>query len=508
MKLLYRWQNYRYFPYERLLASRELQSLSSFQPIEHTDGLTLPVTENWKEIAHRSTYFSSVIADDGTIHVPLQAQLEASSNGNHAAKNGVAHAPVKRQSTRYSVHGLHEYRGKFNPQIVRAILNLLNVSPQATVLDPFCGSGTTLVECIHSDIHAIGFDLNPLAVFISNAKVKALSVKAEVLSKQLDKILYRFDAELRKFTLVDNDDPRLSYLGKWFDAHILLTIECLKTIIEDEAAANAPIFLTMVSDLLRDYSFQEPADLRIRRRRTPLPEKLLLTAFDEKARDFLRILKASQLVVGVPTTKSRATHCDSRYPVSGSNEKFDVGITSPPYATALPYIDTQRLSLIWLELCPPKELADLEARLTGSRELVKGKKVDTNAIVRENSYRLPMNIHALCVQLLNSLADTDGFRRKAVPFLLYRYFSDMQSIFENLTNIFKPKAPFALVVGHNHTVIGGQRFDIDTPQHLAEVASKCGWTHEESIPLQTYQRFDIHSSNAVKQETLLVLRRN
>jgi site-specific DNA-methyltransferase (cytosine-N4-specific) len=83
----------------------------------------------------------------------------------------------------------------------------------------------------------------------------------------------------------------------------------------------------------------------------------------------------------------------------------------------------------------------------------------------------------------------------------------MQTVFENLIHLFKAQAPFALVVGHNHTVIGGQRYDINTPRLLADVAIRRGWVHKESIPLQTYQRYDLHSSNAVKQETLLVLRR-
>ncbi len=46
---------------------------------------------------------------------------------------------------------------------------------------------------------------------------------------------------------------------------------------------------------------------------------------------------------------------------------FDAAITSPPYATALPYIDTQRLSLIWLGFASPKEVKVLENNLIGSR---------------------------------------------------------------------------------------------------------------------------------------------
>ena len=50
-------------------------------------------------------------------------------------------------------------------------------------------------------------------------------------------------------------------------------------------------------------------------------------------------------------------------------ETYDAAITSPPYAMALPYIDTQRLSLVWLGLVEPGGIAGLEAELIGSREL-------------------------------------------------------------------------------------------------------------------------------------------
>jgi len=51
------------------------------------------------------------------------------------------------------------------------------------------------------------------------------------------------------------------------------------------------------------------------------------------------------------------------------DNQFDIARTSPPYATALPYIDTSRLSLVWLKLTPPSKIKDLEYRLLGSREI-------------------------------------------------------------------------------------------------------------------------------------------
>ncbi len=70
----------------------------------------------------------------------------------------------------------------------------------------------------------------------------------------------------------------------------------------------------------------------------------------------------------------------------------------------------------------------------------------------------------------------------------------------------RPGAPFALIVGHNHTVLGGVRHEIDTPTHLAGLAADAGWTVEELLPLQTYRRYGYHVSNAVRRETLVIFR--
>src|SRR5438034_11237310 len=119
------WQLYWYFTYERRLAEREVESLLRSQPLPVAHGLqvTLPIFP--KRDIDRLTYFRAASLN-GTVTVePLQARLEASARLQSASKSAGPRLSLARQSTRYSAHGLHEYRGKFNPQIVRAVLNLV-----------------------------------------------------------------------------------------------------------------------------------------------------------------------------------------------------------------------------------------------------------------------------------------------------------------------------------------------------------------------------------------------
>lgn len=487
---------YKYFPYELELAKREVETLLPNAALsETTKGLQLHGSFD-EEATRRLVYFAGV--SDAERYTPtLQSQLER-VNGNGP----------NRQSTRYSAHGLHEYKGKFNPQIVRAILNILDIPVGSRVLDPFCGSGTSLLECVHLGMNAVGTDINPLAIFIANAKLVAISVSAGALRADLAKVIKR--ERTIKLPKTGRDLAREEYLLAWFTPEVFEQIERLRLAIEEVGQPLSAPLLAIASNLLRDYSLQDPNDLRIRRRKSPLPNTPLITAYEEAAVEFIDKLEDAQQIVTTGAPTARAILTDSREATAkalGNSEVFDCALTSPPYATALPYIDTQRLSLVWLGLIPPSEILPLEARLVGSRE-VRGQQTKRILIdqLLGNAAGLPEGQASYCRMLQEALGEKDGFRRQAVPLLLYRYFAGMAQVFSSMRPLMRKDAPFALIVGGNHTVLSGKRFDINTPQHLAEIASSCGWTHVETVPLQTYQRYGYHVDNAVTAEAMVIVR--
>ena len=375
------------------------------------------------------------------------------------------------------------------------------------ILDPFCGSGTTLVECTHMGIPAIGLDINPLAVYITNAKLGALSIPYSKLQLALEKLLLDYK-NYRKSHISNILSEREIYLLKWFPEEIYVDIELFKKLCIEMDEDIRSIFLIILSNHLRDYSNQEPADLRIRKRKSPFPTKSLIVAFEESANQFIRNLKGTQEVLGVLPQICKAYNLDSRSSKDIDSievDRFNGVITSPPYATALPYIDTQRLSLVWLDFCEAKKINHMEGTLVGSREFNEVNKKEWLQKMIANEDNIPQNIHQLCLELQNAIGDNDGFRRKVVPTLLYRYSSDMQKMFGLVIGRVAQGAKYSLIVGHNHTVLGGKRFDIDTPKLLVELAQNVGWILAESIELQTYQRYGLHHKNAIGKETCIIL---
>ena len=253
------WHNYRYYPYERELAQREVAGLLS-DPVLHEMpyGFDL-IGENDPILADRITYFAGV-SDGCNAEETLQSRLESSAR---SSKNRQALGIQFTVSTNIKGNSTRKWSGHFSIS--------LGIMPGHRVLDPFCGSGTTLVECSHIGVTSYGIDLNPFAVFLSNAKLQALATPVSELRTTLHRLLASIeDTEYPDIAVMD--DPRGIYLESWFDSRILHTIESLRETIEIIAGDSAPFFLVLASNLLRDYSFQDPNDLRIRRRKSRLPD--------------------------------------------------------------------------------------------------------------------------------------------------------------------------------------------------------------------------------------------
>lgn len=94
--------------------------------------------------------------------------------------------------TGYATHGLFPYRGKFHPQMVRGILNVLGLRPGSVVLDPMAGSGTTLVEAAIMGIRSIGIDVSPFCKLLASTKIDALDPSAGLAALSPDVILDAF----------------------------------------------------------------------------------------------------------------------------------------------------------------------------------------------------------------------------------------------------------------------------------------------------------------------------
>ncbi len=103
----------------------------------------------------------------------------------HADRSAVTQAYFEEGqfSTGYATHGLFPYRGKFHPQLIKGLINILNIQKGETILDPMAGSGTTNIEAALMGIDSIAIDVSPFCQFMIKTKYEALTIDLKLLEK-------------------------------------------------------------------------------------------------------------------------------------------------------------------------------------------------------------------------------------------------------------------------------------------------------------------------------------
>lgn len=518
-------------PFERHLAVAELSALSgaSVSPEDRLEtNLEVASRISAQALATRLSFYESVCTGRQQI-ATSQVLREATL---YVARNGIPIPEIKRQlpvregatlpnrrCLRYGTHGIHEYRGKFFPQLVRSLINIAKVPTGGLVADPMCGSGTTLVEATLGQCRGFGLDMNPLSVFMSNVKCSLLRADPDLLADEyhavrddlLDAKPRPAAKRLSHFRTLHPKDQ--DYLKGWFAPQVLEDLDIVAAriaMVTDKIVRN---FMRLaLSNILRRVSWQKEDDLRIRKDIRPDVEIDPIREFLEELGRSVRIVTAFLYQIrGSLLGEPQAIEGDARGIAdhwSGLAGKVHTVITSPPYATALPYLDTDRLSLCYLGLLSRDAHRNRDKEMIGNREITEGIRREYWVRLRKQAKSLPKSVVTLIgkIDLLNTNTNI-GFRRKNLPALLAKYFFDMREVLAGISAVLRPGAPAFVVVGDNHTIAGGRRVDIETAKLLAEIGTSVGLEEGQHLPMEMLVSRDIFRRNAVGSETILELRK-
>ena len=135
---------------------------------------------NPQEYIERTAYAKSFEEKD-TLHFLRYSEIseEVKKNRTSAAnsyfKNGLF-------STGYATHSLFPYRGKFHPQLIKGIINILGIKKGETILDPMAGSGTTNIEASLLGIDSYAIDISPFCQLMTKTKYEALKIDLDLLN--------------------------------------------------------------------------------------------------------------------------------------------------------------------------------------------------------------------------------------------------------------------------------------------------------------------------------------
>lgn len=382
----------------------------------------------------------------------------------------VACLPTAERAT----HLLHPYPAKLLMHIPFFFLaNSLLSQKGDTVADPFCGSGTVLLESQLASRVAVGADSNPLARLLTS--VKTTPIAGSTLDSASDRLLARIPDRSR------NGKPDVVNLDHWFYPHVTRQLQCLYEAIEATRRQDVrDFFRVCFSNCVRKVSLADPRlSVPVRLREGQYPEGHALREKTDAHLRRLRRINVSAVFEEVLATSRRRLasiepllsdsppagilSCDARQLHSApsrngasNDRKIQLVVTSPPYPGAQKYIRSSCLSLGWLGLCGSDELLKYKLQTIGREEFRQAEYTDLATSGIPAADRILRVIHAK-----NPVRAT----------IASTYLSEMRDAIKEIWRQLRVGGYFVLVAANNQ--IAGREFK--TQDFLRVIAEEVGF---------------------------------
>ncbi len=393
----------------------------------------------------------------------------------------------------HPLHSIHAFPAKFPPQLPQAFINGLT-EPGDIVLDPMAGSGTTILEALLAGRDAVGFDIDPLAIMLSRAKVTSFH------RAQLEELGSEIVARARYTVLSDNgllrqelnkffDLKTLEFIQYWFARPTQLELFALKKEIERVEDNSARLFMELTFSgiiitksggvsLAFDLAHTRPHRAKVVKtqtgevilgeelahsnvRRVQILTKVLRSPLDEFEKRLKRNLASLEGFSGSTSAAYLGPGDAQRLPLSGAS--IDLIVTSPPYiSNAIDYMRAHKFTLVWWRY-PVDALSEKRKGYIGG-EALDSVQLET---LPDDTARLVARIAAI-----------NAKKGRVV----HRYYSEMTRVLNEMYRVLKPGKCAVLVVGTS--IIQGQDTHIDAC--LADIGRSIGF----EVPPPGIRRLD------------------
>jgi DNA modification methylase len=344
----------------------------------------------------------------------------------------------KNQLTKQYTHSYHDYPAKMIFPIANQLFKMYAVK-NGVVLDPYCGSGTTLVEAVRHEMKAFGFDLNPLARLIAQTKTYKLDVdKLKLLIKKFDELI---NLKPNGEKIPDNFKiDGISDVNFWFKSPVIEKLISIKEFvfnIDDPKLRD--FFKVAFSETVRESSNTRKNEFKLYRyapekleKHNPDPYKIMTEKIKRNFQSYLDMEMFMSERTWYEATVLDFNSCLG-IPNTMLNEgSIDLIVTSPPYGdskTTVAYGQYSRLSSAWLEFLKPEQV---DNKLMGGR--------------KKNIEKLPSKKLNKCISEILSI---DEQRAKEV----FSFYKDLFDSISNVSKLIKNNGYVCYVVG-NRTVKG------------------------------------------------------
>lgn len=239
----------------------------------------------------------------------------------------------------HEVEGIHPYPAKFIADLPGAFLDALPLAPDTLVMDPFCGSGTTLAEAQRRGHSTVGVDLNPIACLMARVKTSPLPVG--VLSSAA-RVLQEMEREQTV------QIPLIPNLYHWFQRPIQVALARLTDAIGTMPEAHRDFLRLAASSIIVRVSNQE-SDTRYAAVDKDVTISDVYDGFKRACDKLFEALSARNYeLVSAQTLEGDLLKID----LSAYHSRVGMIITSPPYPNAYEYWLYHKYRMWWLGYDP------------------------------------------------------------------------------------------------------------------------------------------------------------
>jgi tRNA G10 N-methylase Trm11 len=368
------------------------------------------------------------------------------------------------------LHYLHKYKGKGDPRISRALINLLNVKQGDTILDPFAGSGAFIADAPTMGINAIGIEILNIGKMIAEVKcdlgmniVRTRNAMIK-LFESIDGSLFKQDMRNELTELKDKIKENTNHSSGYvkIEPHlgkILSLKKEIETIKENEIKK---FFLILLSQQIVEFSEKNRAWDIVNSFRSYVEDRYLTLYATQKMAEILD--------VNFDISKAKIIKGDSTNMSMLKDNSIDGILTSPPYFDALDYIGNNKISILILNLNQDLSWASTKAFYEAKhRDEVEHETLPTFISDRYFSIQLPNS----SIELVDLLKKSKRIYKAEI---VENYLKMMKLSFEECYRVLKNNKYYLMVVSKCHSwIIDGKEELIETSPILADLGKSMGF---------------------------------
>ncbi|MHA2249167.1 MAG: DNA methyltransferase [Candidatus Kariarchaeaceae archaeon] len=363
------------------------------------------------------------------------------------------------------------------PEVVNRLISFLS-KENDIVLDPFCGSGTIVLEATQLNRKCIGIDINPLAIKIARAKTTILD--PDLLSQEYPKILklVQNQANFNNYQEIKADKfiRNLEWIERWFKPEIqekLFRLENAIKTIDDIYIRN--FFEIVFSNTARNVSNNRNSSYKNYRMSERDLENYCPDVNSIFMDNFQRGYKGMQELYNTalnrPNLHKPIIKCANILDIGKRKNSIDLILSSPPYgdsSTTVAYGQFSKFSRAWLENITEN---------TVDREGLGGKETPLSTIFSSTFYQIKDNVKQNELEMRNK-------RHLA----LHYFYNDFQKVLLHITSMLKPNGFICLVIGNRTMREVRIPMDIITKEILIHIGFEHWLSLYRNIPNKRHPR--------------------